>query len=47
MYMKLRLYNAGNEKLTPIDKLPSLISGGFSSNFLVALKVPKNKTESL
>lgn len=47
MYMKLRLYNSGNENLTPIDKLPSLISGGFSSNFLVALKIPKNKIESL
>ncbi|MPQ43805.1 leukocidin family pore-forming toxin [Clostridium tarantellae] len=47
MYMKSRLSNAGNENLTSIDKLPSLISGGFSPNFLVALKAPKNKSQSL
>ncbi|MPQ44850.1 leukocidin family pore-forming toxin [Clostridium tarantellae] len=47
MFMLSRSYNAGTYNLTPDDKLPALITGGFSPNFLVALKAPKDKKESI
>ena len=47
MFMNSRLKNTGINNLTQLDKLPTLISGGFSPNFLIALKAPKNKKETI
>ncbi|MGL5245855.1 MAG: leukocidin family pore-forming toxin [Sarcina sp.] len=47
MFMISRLNNPANENITKKDKLSTLISGGFSPNFLVALKAPKGKKESI
>ena len=47
MFMKSRLYNEGSKNLTSIDKLPTLVSGGFSPDFLVALDAPKDKKQSI
>lgn len=47
MFMKSRLYNEGSKNLVSIDKLPALISGGFSPDFLVVLNAPKDKKVSI
>ena len=47
MFMKSRLNNTGDKNLTSFDKLPTLVSGGFSPDFLVALSAPKDKKQSI
>ncbi|MPQ45132.1 beta-channel forming cytolysin [Clostridium tarantellae] len=46
MFMISRLYNEGTKNITKNEDLPLLISGGFSPNFSVALKAPKDKETS-
>ena len=46
LFMKTRYYNTGINNLTDDKDLPTLISGGFTPNMVIALKAPKDTQTS-